>query len=96
LIEADFLVSLNGKVGRIQIELIPNDGTEIAIGLAINRVTIEIPYSIPEFEYTNTGYVPPPTSPIKREPYHQSENHKPFYPIPSCRHLRIYDIHTVH
>jgi hypothetical protein len=64
LIEGDFEVSLNDKVGRIKVELFPKDGTE---RVAVSRVAVEIPYFIPENEYTNTGYVPPPTSPIKRE-----------------------------
>jgi hypothetical protein len=69
LIEGDFIVSLNGKVGRIKIELFPKDGTETLIGLTISPITVEIPYFVQEneSEYTNTGYVLPPKSPIKRE-----------------------------
>jgi hypothetical protein len=69
LIEGNFAVSLNGKVGRIKIELVPKEGTERVIGLTVSMVTVEIPYFIPENDdgNTNTGYVPPPTSSIKRE-----------------------------
>jgi hypothetical protein len=67
LIEGDFEVSLNDKVGRIKVELFPKDRTERVVCLAVSRIAVEIPYFIPENEYTNTGYVPPPTSPIKRE-----------------------------
>jgi hypothetical protein len=68
-VNGEYSVSLNGKVGTIKIESVTENNAHTA-RLAISRIKIEIPYSIPEDENdtrNGRGYTPPPTSPVKRE-----------------------------